>query len=51
MNEQQVWLALGYGSPVSGGDYGDRRMRYENAGKPKEVQFRNKAAVEIVEAN
>jgi hypothetical protein len=50
MNEQQVWLALGYGSPVSGGDYGDRRMRYENAGKPKEVQFRNNSAVEITDA-
>jgi hypothetical protein len=50
MNEQQVWLALGYGSPVSGGEYGDRRMRYENAGKAKEVQFRNNSAVEIVDA-
>ena len=50
MNEQQVWLALGYGSPVSGGDYGDRSMRYENAGKPKEVQFRNNSAVEVIDA-
>jgi hypothetical protein len=50
MNEQQVWLALGYGTPLSDGDYGDRKVHYENAGKPKEVRFEKNAAVEISDA-
>jgi hypothetical protein len=50
MNEQQVWLAYGYGTPVTSGDYGSRTMRYENAGKPKEVRFSNNQAVEIKDA-
>jgi hypothetical protein len=50
MNEQQVWMALGYGVALSSAEYGNRRMHYENAGKPKEVQFRDNAAVEIVNA-
>jgi len=50
MNEQQVWLAYGYGTPVTSGDYGSRTMHYENAGKPKEVTFSNNQATEIKEA-
>jgi hypothetical protein len=50
MNEQQVWLAYGYGTPVTSGDYGSRAVHYENAGKPKEVRFSNNQAVEIKDA-
>lgn len=50
MNEQQVWLALGYGTPVTSGDYGERKMHYESAGRPKEVRFEKNAAVEITDA-
>jgi hypothetical protein len=50
MNEQQVWLAYGYGTPVTYGDYGSRTVHYENAGKPKEVQFASNQAVEIKDA-
>jgi hypothetical protein len=50
MNEQQVWLAYGYGTPVTSGDYGSRTVHYENAGKPKEVRFANNQAVEIKDA-
>jgi hypothetical protein len=50
MTEQQVWLAYGYGTPVTYGDYGSRTVHYENAGKPKEVRFASNQAVEIKEA-
>jgi hypothetical protein len=50
MNEQQVWLALGYGAPLNSGNTGDRTMRYENPGHPKEVRFQKNAAVEIKDA-
>jgi hypothetical protein len=50
MNEQQVWLAYGYGTPVTSGDYGSRTVHYENAGKSKEVRFSNNQAEEIKDA-
>jgi hypothetical protein len=50
MNEQQVWLAYGYGTPVTYGDYGSRSVHYENGNKPKEVRFEKNAAVEIKDA-
>ena len=50
MNEQQVWLAYGYGTPVTNGDYGSRTVHYENNGQPKEVTFSNNQATEIKDA-
>lgn len=48
MSELQVSFALGASSSSGGGPYGNRTMKYANAGNPVSVRFAGNKAVEIV---
>ena len=48
MNELQVALAIGAGVPQgSGGDFGNRTLRFDNNGHPVTVTFERNRVTEV----